>query len=661
MASVAYTILALLGFGFIIFIHELGHFLAAKMFRVKVKAFSLGFPPNILHKQLGETDYRLGIIPLGGYVSMVGEDPAEAVGNDPRALSNLRPWKRAVVFLAGVVMNMVSAVAILVVASLVGLQVDSPTVGGTQYPSPARSAGFQPGDRIVSIDGREILSFPDIRAEIIMGAVRNSDHRFEVMVEGRQEPIYVSATSEGGLPSIGVVQSSDAVVGQVVKGDAAAQAGLRTGDRIRSINGEAMTYGAQCQLALDPMPKVPFTIEVERTLKLPAEKPDPEDAKALPADELRESDVVVSIDGVAMASPQDARTTLKLRAEVTPDQPMTLVIRRTLVVDPAAIRLPDYGIRPQVQVREVFADSAAEAAGLKVGDYLLRVADVDYPSGSQIIRATQQSAGSPMSVIVWRDGEEVPLMVTPRLDERRGYCMIGFAMGGPKEPVIRRLGEPGAATTDAGIPEGSMIVSINGHDVEDWDDVGKLIVKADGDPIEMGYTPPDSAEVKTVTVTPRRVTPEVFPLAMVEEPISETLPPMNPLKALVFSWNKVDQMVRLQYYSVVGIFNKRVPAKEVGGPIRIGAGLYKTAEKGWSHYVLLVALISMAIAMLNAMPIPPLDGGHVMFLCIEAIIRRPVPPKVRSVVSTIGLVALLSLVAFAFWNDGWWVFQQMNM
>lgn len=614
MPQVAYTALALLGFGFIVFIHELGHFLAAKLFKVKVKAFSLGFPPTMLHKQIGETDYRLGMIPFGGYVSMVGEDAKEGKSDDPRALSNIARWKQAVVFLAGVGMNILSAVVIYIIASGIGIEVNPPIVGGTAYPSPARSAGLQPGDRITSIDGEPINAFRDLQAWLAIGGLNDPDHEFKIGVKGRDKPLPLVAMRRPGspLPIMGIHPPQWPVLDKVKDGSPAHLAGLREGDRIVSVLGQKVTYLGEVLHLLRRMPAEPFAITVERTAKTPG-------------------------------------------GEAKPEQV-------TLNIDPATITMPRYGLTPLLRVNQVLKDSAAEAAGIKPGDVLVSVGQVKYPDSTDLVDAIQNSRGKPIELALWRDKQLKTLTVSPRLDALRGYYKRGIAYGPGKEMLFRRLDNPSAAI-DAGIPDGATLVSINDTRVKNWSKVAELLDKADGKPVKVGYRQAESEETKTVTVAPRTEQAEsvLIGILLSEKAVDQALlPKMNLVSGLRYGLREIRKIVLLQYVSIVGLASRNVETKELMGPVRIGVSFYKTAEAGWGRFFAFLALISVAIALLNVMPILPLDGGLVLFLGIEAVIRRPVPEKVRNLFMIIGLVGILSLVAVAFFNDGRWVFQQIG-
>lgn len=154
--------------GVLIFVHELGHFLVAKRFGVKIEKFSIGFGPKVVSKTLGETEYRLSWIPLGGYVKMLGETDPEKVSPEDlsRSFASLPVSRRMLIAAAGPVANF--ALAILLFASVFwsGLPILDPVVGRVLPGSPAASAGIRNGDRILEIDGRKVTRWDDIRQMI---------------------------------------------------------------------------------------------------------------------------------------------------------------------------------------------------------------------------------------------------------------------------------------------------------------------------------------------------------------------------------------------------------------------------------------------------------------------------------------------------------------
>ncbi len=180
--------------GVLVFVHELGHFLFAKWFGVGVLKFSLGFGPKLIGRKWGETQYLISAIPLGGYVKMLGESGTDTVQEEDmkRSFSAQRPWKRFCIVFAGPAFNFLFAVLVVAIINMTGIPTLSNIVGGIQEGSAAASAGIEAGDRIVSIDGKDVNSWPEI-AEIIADSngreirlkIERSGKTFEIAAAGR--------------------------------------------------------------------------------------------------------------------------------------------------------------------------------------------------------------------------------------------------------------------------------------------------------------------------------------------------------------------------------------------------------------------------------------------------------------------------------------------
>lgn len=222
MTTIIATIVVL---GLLIFVHEFGHFLLAKLLGVKVQAFSLGFPPTLLRKKWGETEYRLSIIPLGGYVKLMGENPDDPVppGEEHRSFSHHPLWHRALIVLAGPGFNLLFAVvALTLIFAFSGIPYVLPRVGEVMPDSPAAQAGLKKDDLVTAIDGRPIE-----RWEELVQAVRAAGERPLVMTVKRGEetltltltPRYMETTNIFGqkisAPLIGVTAGQHLAVSRV--------------------------------------------------------------------------------------------------------------------------------------------------------------------------------------------------------------------------------------------------------------------------------------------------------------------------------------------------------------------------------------------------------------------------------------------------------------
>ncbi len=270
MLDVAVNALALLFvLGVLIFVHELGHFLVAKYFGVGVEVFSLGFGKRVAGFRRGDTDYRLSLLPLGGYVKMVGENPDEELSGADNEYLGKPKWQRFLVLIAGPAMNIALAFILTVGVYQLGIRVqadsDDPVVIGlVQADSPAAEAGLQPGDRIVTVDGETMPNWEQFRTRILISA--NQPMNFGVIRGGAEItlPITPMASGEQGTGLIGVTAPVPPEVGPVAEDGMAAEAGLQPGDRIVGIDGVVISHWNRLVELLSSRPGEPLTLSVDR-------------------------------------------------------------------------------------------------------------------------------------------------------------------------------------------------------------------------------------------------------------------------------------------------------------------------------------------------------------------------------------------------------------
>jgi len=229
--------------GVMIVIHELGHYWAARLFDVKIEAFSFGFGPRLFGIKRGETDWKVCLIPMGGYVKMAGELPGEEGSDDPRNFLNKPRWQRMIIAFAGPFMNIVLAIGI-VTALLMNhherdATYDQPAKVGFVAPdSPAAKGGLQAGDLIVKAGDTENPKWNDV--EMAMLASINGDLALQVEREGKVRVLHITPTmNEKTGPVIGWERETRVLIDEP-RFDAAAQ-GLQSGDEFVSLNGVPVT------------------------------------------------------------------------------------------------------------------------------------------------------------------------------------------------------------------------------------------------------------------------------------------------------------------------------------------------------------------------------------------------------------------------------------
>jgi regulator of sigma E protease len=395
LGTIWFCSLAALGFGFVIFIHELGHFLFAKWAGVKVERFSIGFGPVILRKNIGETEYAISLLPLGGYVKMLGQEDVPTEGaaetrTDPRSYLAKSPWWQAAILLGGVLFNLISSYAILLGIAWHGKQIAVPIVGavtaevsderGRTEPSPAVRLGLKQGDRILTINGEPVREFEDLQ----MAVITSSKAPLAMTVERR--------TAEGGLTTLrlppegpGVAPTPDFDQGRLTFGvDPIAG---------RRIDGVA-------SLAGDP-----------------------------PADSPRPGERLTAIAGVPLPpdiSGQQIQDLLMPYAGGTVELGLEGETPRTVSVHyggPGDLVALAFGF--PVRINRLTTGSAAEKAGLKPGDVILAVDGKEVAGTIRFMALTRaaMNADREFSLRVLRGSEE--LTFTLRGGDLNGQRLVG--------------------------------------------------------------------------------------------------------------------------------------------------------------------------------------------------------------------------------------------
>ena len=241
------VVVVIIVLGVMVFVHEAGHFLAAKGFGVRVLTFSLGFGKRIFGFERGGTDYRVSILPLGGYVKMAGDDPTAVLSGDPGEFLGRPRWQRFVIILMGPMMNFVLAVVVLAGLYMFHFQKpayeDQPVVIGAVEPgSAAAEAGLEPGDRVVQFDGIRNPRWQDIKFKVLTGA----EHPIPLTVDRGDQTLHVSLTphTEGqeGAGVAGWYPYVPLVVDKVESGQPASKVGLKPGDAIVGLDGQPIYY-----------------------------------------------------------------------------------------------------------------------------------------------------------------------------------------------------------------------------------------------------------------------------------------------------------------------------------------------------------------------------------------------------------------------------------
>jgi regulator of sigma E protease len=257
--------------GVLVFVHELGHFLAAKRVGVRVLKFQLGFNPTILSFRRGDTEYGIGALPLGGYVKMAGENPDDVrTGANDEFLSKTK-WERFQILIMGPAMNLLLAVLLTAAVLYHGAEVPAyedqpPVVGVVAEDSPAAGADFRPGDRIVSVAGRTVETWQDFF--ITVGTRPNREIAIVLIRDGqemvRQVTPRTDPDSQFEIGDIGVLPGVHPRVPAVSPGEVADRAGIKPGDVILAVDGRPITFATDLKEAISSRPEQLVTITVLR-------------------------------------------------------------------------------------------------------------------------------------------------------------------------------------------------------------------------------------------------------------------------------------------------------------------------------------------------------------------------------------------------------------
>lgn len=706
LSSMLAFLAMLLGFGFVIFVHELGHFLVAKWAGIRCTQFAVGFGQALLCyrkgigirrgstetefenriydylkgegdvklegketrpsftadqrdraiKALGldETEYRVNWMPLGGYVKMVGQDDMDAShrSDDPRSFNNKSVGARMAVISAGVVMNLIFAVIFFIIAFTMGVAFPPAIVGMVSAGGPAAVAqpldpaitepGLKPGDKITHLNGSAMEDFLAVRM-----AVGLSDPRrpmtLTVQRTGKDQPVIFEATPDAsdGIPTLGLAPAQSLEVGRPARGSElpaeVLSAGIVPGMKASAVDGKPVTYLHELQQLVSLKQGQPATVTWEL--------------------------------------PSGGRKDLSMRAE-----PM---------LQSSESALPHLlGLQPPVRFHTVLPGSPVAASGVKDGDVLVRLGDLRWPDFASMRKLSEAAAGKPLALSVLRDGKVLDLPpVTPNSSGRLGFAP-DLAV---QLPVIAGVAE-GSPLAPARIPGGSKILAINGHAVADYSDLQRELSNLAKS--ALASLPPEPAKLesreqnkaaaaeapqpavlkfeityeagissKPVTETAavslsrsdaralaelRWTVPNVEIFKVLEAPVVAG----SPLEAIGMGVRKTHQTMMQTYLTLTRLVQGFVPTRELRGPVGIlHTGVQVTRERGFTWLLFLLGLISVNLVVINFLPIPVVDGGHMVFLIIEKLKGSPVSVRVQAIASYAGLALIGSMFLLTLFYD----------
>ncbi|MBC8201694.1 MAG: site-2 protease family protein [Planctomycetes bacterium] len=673
--SLINMLLIVLGFGFLIGIHELGHFIAAKWAGIRTNAFAIGMGPQLFSYRKGigvcykstspkviarfgkdassmsdselatnglsETEYSLRILPIGGFVSMLGQEDGnpDAVSQDPRSYNMCTIGKRMIVVSAGVVMNMLLACFLFLVCFQVGVNFEAPVIGMIIPDSPAATVsaeGFennpiQPGDTVVVVDGKPAKTFTDVQ---IAGAMAKpgSPVVLDVKREGVDSLLRYIVTpasiSQEGLLELGLYPASSLR--------------LRSGD-----SGKAVIQSLHAE---------PNLLVLQEGMQMLTADGKPVEVWS------QFNDIVQAANG------NQVETTWNIQGEslevVVKAQPV-LSVQMLVDVSPSAPQNYErglLGLSPLTEIATVLP-SSANAGLFNSGDIVLKAGSIEAPRMAQLRNYLAMQPDGDLPIIVKRDDRTIEL--TSHIQSGKLGVLLVDALTVPiiAQPMQQEM--IGNETVDTPIAHlqllgGSKILSINGTLVSNWTQIRKALV-ASGSAATIELVSPIQGNQKANIQVPISIKEQEelagllwsSPLAMqMFDPIYVTRSSGgNPLKALAMGFDETVDMLVMTYLTLDRLMRRSVGVEQLRGPIGIVHIGSKIADRGISYLFFFLAIISVNLAVLNFLPLPIVDGGLFLYLLYEKMFKKPPSIAFQNAAAVLGLGLIATLFLVTFYND----------
>ncbi len=619
-SSLLYMAMAVFGIGLVIFVHELGHYLAARLCGVRVETFSLGMGPRLVGWRVGPTLYQIALVPLGGFCRMAGEERRR----DGRApLPDELPAKsvgaRFFIYSGGVLMNVLFGLTVFPILFHFGVRFSQPVLGEPYPGSPAWHARLAAGLEVLEVNGSRVIDFSDIHGEVAIGnpdatVLLLRDPRTGETRERRITPRY---EPEIGVAMIGVRPALD-LDGEgrpallVDPEGPAAEAGLQDGDRLVAVEGSLPGLPLARQLDERVQSGEPFRVRVARAGGAGAE-----------------------------GAPAELEVALAARPAEEPGP-------ARLGIHPPYNAILDVRSGPETDRIDLRPDDRVLAAG---GRPILRAHD---------FRRALTELGTPLDLLVRRGARELTVAL-PALTPAETLSLLDDLQVDLDRETCAVVVQPGEAGAAAGLQDTDCILAVDGVRVEDFTGISNLVRKsvASGRPTHLALErpgPDGQSRFLDLDVTPAAAPRLTYGLGLREAVYTfrtgsvfeaMRIGTQRSWKSLIDSWLVLER-----------ILQGRISAEQsVGGIITIGVLSYSSAEAGLDILFYLLCIISINLAFLNVLPIPVLDGGHLLFLLVEKIKGSPVSERVLGYSQMVGVVLILSLVVYVTYNDLMrWVF-----
>lgn len=301
--------------------------------------------------------------------------------------------------------------------------------------------------------------------------------------------------------------------------------------------------------------------------------------------------------------------------------------------------------------------SPADLAGMKTGDRVIRVNDKDISSRSELFDAVAKSNGQAMTLDVRRGNQVKTLVITPAPStiQDNGKDVVIYRLGIEETaPVITAVmnGSPAMA---AGFHDGDRVLTIEGQEIQTWSQMTGFVKDNPNRPLHFQVQREGLIVPLVVTPAADKTTVDGKPVEVgkigISGPGRSIIRASNPLTAALYGLQATWGWTELTAIGIYKMVAGEISSKNIGGPLTIANMSGEAAAQGMSSVAFLIAILSINLGVLNLLPIPILDGGHLLFFAIEAILRKPLGDRQREIAQQVGLLLLVSIMVFAFWND----------
>lgn len=647
LSSLPGWIYTALGLGFVIFVHELGHFAVAKWCGVRVERFSIGFGPVIWSFMKGETEYALSIIPFGGYVKMLGQDDidpnqmaSDDIAKDPRSYTSKTVLQRMAIISAGVIMNLITGTMMFCAAFMMGLESVPSTIGAVSPGSPAWVAGIEPGDTIDNIDGYNIVTFSDIMRRVTLswekvdlkGKHHDGTPYEEVIIPFKSKDDNRSAIGVTKANSLTLVSSADEMIQPAFAGTAAADAkpAFQAGDTVRQVNGRPVKDYFDFRDVLLKNPSSPLDVLVDRAAKPGSTTVEQVKIKVAP-NPVRTLGLLMDIGQVsAIRKGSPADTKFQKGDKITQIETSDGKIQ-AIGQDLNPLELPK--VLADLHGQEVIIHVKRERQGADPEPLKLTLTPEDRPGWSEF----PFDDDSPMSI----PSIGVTCYVL--------HSVIGVEKGSPAEGLVQPKDQIKAA--ELILPAGVKSDSHGDKPIElDFSD-GKrgwpfLFWTMQECPLrKVKLTVASQGSARTVELTPQAAK-DWFTIdrGMHFDYLVNFHQDTNLNVAVGRSIAETRNFMGEIYLILYNLFTGRLSVTQMHGPIGIVNAAVTISNQGFAPLLFFLAYLSINLAVLNFLPIPVLDGGHMAFLLYEGIFRKPPSEKILILLTWIGLIMIGTLM-----------------